>query len=296
MSEQVNKPSVPPKRRRIPRTVRRVKPPPLATDEPTIGNQWGLFPSEERQAELKGRLEKWQLEGDSIHHGPFAYSRLTGADVFWLAAYEAGFSYPFAGKTVLLDPSRGIGYTKLHFQGAERAVGRLMGAIFGRLQLKKAELSGAQLQGALLSRADLQGVSLSGAQLRGADLFEAQLGGAGLGFAQLQGALLSRADLQGADLVGAQLEGADLSEASLQGALLTKNDLRGADLRGARFDVNTQLVEPQLDAMVRVADVVWNGVPLIQVDWGQVPRLGDETYLPSDDKRSFFASVATQDP
>jgi hypothetical protein len=42
------------------------------------------------------------------------------------------------------------------------------------------------------------------------------------------------------------------------------------------FDVNTQLNAPLLDAQIRVADVVWNSVPLTRVNWEQVPSLGDE--------------------
>jgi hypothetical protein len=108
---------------------------------------------------------------------------------------------------------------------------------------------------------------------------QAQFQGASLGGARLQQANLRAAQLQGAALLEAQCERASLRGAHLQGADLSGSDLRGVDLRGAKLDGETLLMKPRLDTQMRVADVFWNGAPLMQLEWEQVPCLGDETQV-----------------
>src|SRR5258707_7969519 len=89
---------------------------------------WGQPISEERQAELRGYLERWEAETDHGERiGPFYGVYLTGADVFWLVEQ--------AGRDE-------IGDMPLH--------------------LERVRLAGAHLEEAYLS-----GVHLEGAQLRG---------------------------------------------------------------------------------------------------------------------------------
>jgi hypothetical protein len=139
-----------------------------------------------------------------------------------------------------------------------------------------ANLCQAELQGAYLRQAQLQGAALVNAQLAGDDLSDAQLQDASLIGAQLQKADLSGAQLQGTKLLETQFQGAKLTRAQLQGAAFMRTDLRGCNLLGARLDVNTELIEPRLDARVQFANVLWNGALLIRPDWEQVPSLGDE--------------------
>jgi uncharacterized protein YjbI with pentapeptide repeats len=94
----------------------------------------------------------------------------------------------------------------------------------------------------------------------------ANLSGATLGFANLSGATPMEANLS-----GATLDGADLSRTTLTDAKLS-----GAELTGARMDATTGLRDARLDTHTRVADVVWNGVPLSRLNWQDVAVLGDE--------------------
>jgi hypothetical protein len=58
------------------------------TPEPRpIGEQWGEAISADRQVQLQGYLDRW--EGEAEHgdrNGPFHEVKLTGAEMFWLAA------------------------------------------------------------------------------------------------------------------------------------------------------------------------------------------------------------------
>jgi len=56
------------------------------TSEPSVGEKWAEFPPVERQAELKRILK--QNQGTPL--APFAKFKLTGADVYWLAAHKFG--------------------------------------------------------------------------------------------------------------------------------------------------------------------------------------------------------------
>jgi hypothetical protein len=142
-----------------------------------------------------------------------------------------------------------------------------------RLNLSGAIMYGADLSGASLELADLSEADLSGANLSGARLDGVDLSGADLRMANLSGARLNSANLSGADLGAAKLSGADLYGA----------DLSGADLRMARMDVATVLTVVILSSTTQLGDVVWNGVPLTQVEWSRAPRLGDEKYIKKHD-------------
>jgi Pentapeptide repeats (8 copies) len=114
------------------------------------------------------------------------------------------------------------------------------------------------------------------ANLSGANLGSAKLSGARLRKAGLSGAHLTSATLSGADLLEATLSGARLAGATLSGAFLVGANLRGADLHAARMNVDTNLADARLDARTRLADVVWNGVPVTRLNWEDVDTLGDE--------------------
>ena len=255
-----------------------IKPAPTAeasfadeTSGPRLGEQWGEFPSLERQAELEQKLQEWDQEDDhGTRPGPFAGFELSGADVFWLAAREIGAGDITAGREKLANPLDN------HPNVVELSHLHLEGASLRWAQLHKAYLIGAQLEKVNLVGAQLEEANLVRAQLKGANLAVAQLERAWLVGAVLEGANLAGAKLEGARLIGAKLEGANLVEAHLAGADLLLCDMHGVDLRQARLDVNTRLMKTRLDDQIQVADVVWNDVPLHQITWEQVPRLGDE--------------------
>jgi uncharacterized protein YjbI with pentapeptide repeats len=86
----------------------------------------------------------------------------------------------------------------------------------------------------------------------------------------------ARPDLSGAHFTLAFLRGAYLGLADLRGADFSTADLRGVDLRRTHMNAETNLYGAQLDARTRLADVVWNGVPVTRFNWEEVDTLGDE--------------------
>lgn len=139
--------------------------------------------------------------------------------------------------------------------------------------------------------ADLRGVNLSHMRLcqvvlRSANIERACFFGANLYRAELQGTKCERADLRQVDLFGADLDRAWLWDADCRGARLARTslcathfrgaDLRGTDLTGAWMDSTTRFRAVKLDSSTRLGQVVWNSVPLIQVDWSQMPQTGEE--------------------
>jgi hypothetical protein len=181
---------------------------------------------------------------DTKQEGPDDREPTPGRQAELEAAHEANVA---AGKA----PYAGVGIGtlgELRWVMQER---KWSGEHFRPDGYEQANLSGASLKGANLSRAVLNSANLSGAVL----------GGVNLG-----GAVLGDANLSGADLSGAALSGAALSGANL----------RGANLTSARMDATTDLRDARLDSHVRLADVVWNGVPLTRLNWQDVAVLGDE--------------------
>jgi uncharacterized protein YjbI with pentapeptide repeats len=162
----------------------------------------------------------------------FIGMRLTGGDVFWLAA-EALAAAP---------PGR---LTHAQAAGELRREDALKPPL-ALLHLEGADLSEAVLRGASLREAHLQGASLSAAFFEGVDLSDANLSGTTMERIHLERSLLVSANLRDATLPGAWLDEADLTladleranlrETGLRGARLVSSNLMGAILRGARLD------------------------------------------------------------
>ena len=142
-------------------------------------------------------------------------------------------------------------------------------------------LEEADLRGANLARLDLCQAVLRRALLDGACLYETNLYRA-----ELQGARCERADLRRVNLFGADLDRAWLWDADCREARLARTslcathfrgaDLRGADLTGAWMDSTTRFRSVTLSSSTRVGQVIWNSVPLVQVEWSQMPATGEE--------------------
>ncbi len=216
-----------------------------------------------RPPSMKIDFSNLHLEGASLCMAPLEgaslwRAHLEGADLTWAHLEGAFLTEAHLEGAVL----QGV-----HLEGASLDRAHLEGAVLERAYLAGASLTEAHLAGAFLNKAHLEGADLSGAHLEEAFLIEAHLAGALFTQAHLTGAYLTEAHLEEACLVGAHLEGTDLSEAHLTSQM---------DLREATFDAKTQLVQARLDGTIQVADVAWNGVPLMRLDWRQVPRLGDE--------------------
>jgi uncharacterized protein YjbI with pentapeptide repeats len=228
--------------------------------EKTRGH-WGEPIGDERRGELLAWL---QGERSDFRSGPFTGKRLSGADVFFLAAHTLVGTRDdcpdlLAAQALLLhgrdDPN----------PDPERyANGEYFNPAFDislwDLDLREAGLRSAHLEGAILTRARLNEANLMDAHLEGAILHDAYLKGASLAFAHLEGADLSDAHLDGALLYRAHLDGdTDLDRASLGPGLL-------ADwLDRLRFRNRNALL----------ADVKWGGADLTTVPWGRLRRLGD---------------------
>jgi Pentapeptide repeats (8 copies) len=115
---------------------------------------------------------------------------------------------------------------------------------------------------------------LAGASLTGAHLERVNLLGAYLERANLTAAYLERANL-----TGAHLAEATMVRANLEGTNLRLAHLDRANLSGAWLDSKTVLNDTTLDSRTRLGDIHWSGVGavnLTQLNWEQVPTLGDE--------------------
>lgn len=168
-------------------------------------NGWGTRPTEQRQAELKETLRKWDAEKDHYgHRGPFDGEPLNGSDVFWLANHVEPTMDATENKRSFYTPSARavpLVLSNLHLEGA----------ILSNVRLEKARLPGVHLEGANLWKAHLQE----------ADLWKAHLQKADLRGARLQGVNFVEAHLQEADLTGTMLD----RESSLDGAYLNQATL-----------------------------------------------------------------------
>lgn len=230
------------------------------------GDGWGDPISVERKGELETLIARWENSADREDQapdrdandpqdpiaspmGPLVGVRLTGADVFWLAA---------------------------RFR-AERSTLRLQGANLSLANLEGADLAGAHLQGAILVAARLQGADLQGSHLERAVLTDAHLEGAFLRSAQARGATFANAHLDGADLTRAGLQDALLAGATLDGAILSDAHLERADCTAATFDKGSRLARAHLDGIV-LDQVVYENTNLAVVAWGDLHRLGDELH------------------
>jgi uncharacterized protein YjbI with pentapeptide repeats len=199
-------------------------------------------PTPARIAELQAAY------ADNIAHGKAPYSRVairTAGELRWILG-ERGWS----------GEQDAPGQPRPHLEEADLRGANLSGMQLCQVVLRNATIEGACLFGANLYRAELQGTKCEKADLREVDLF---------------GADLDRAWLWDADFRRARLARTSLCATHFRGA-----DLRGADLTGAWMDSTTRFRAVKLDAGTRVGQVVWNSVPLIQVDWAQLPATGEE--------------------
>lgn len=254
------------------------------------GDKWGDDIPPERQAELAvlaERQREWvavpeTLRGDSAFKG----LRLTGADVFWLAAQALAKR----------DEERTIVEYTERLRNARDDFSLWLDLGLAGLHLERANLNAAHLEHAPLYKAHLEGTNLFQANLNGALLREAHLEGANLTAAHLENADLTTAHLEGTlFLWDSHLEGADLSMAHLEGANLNLAHLEGAKLNRASLDAATNLTGAVVSdqrgwlattihfllrrrsyGAISLADVRWNGFDLTRVDWSAVRRLGDE--------------------
>lgn len=252
---------------------------------------WGAPVDDHRRRWLLDRALRWR---DAYDHdgriGPFAGVRLSGADVFVLAAWILSPDDPASAERVLYamhagtlgerDPRHNLSLGGLHLEGADLSGAELEGALLNGIQFQHANLQGARLTGASLLLAHLDSADLRGATLDWADLTGAHLKGASLIAVHAEGALLTDASLEGATLAGAHLAAADLRDARLCGANLLHASLAGADLRGTVLDSTTIFEGVQLTDRVHGAatlgDVVWGGVRLRRTLWRALHHLGDE--------------------
>jgi uncharacterized protein YjbI with pentapeptide repeats len=227
----------------------------MSEQQTGTGEKWGDPISEERQAELQGYLDRWEVEIDhGERKGPFDTEPgksgvwLTGADVSWLAEQVANLHVegdildwpPLTLEEATLSDAHLEGATldNAHLKDASLNEAHLEGASLRDAHLEGARLRGAHLEGANLEkahlmRADLGGANLTGAYLEGADLGAVNFTGAHLSKAHLEKTSLLLADLEWADLTYAHLEGAALSAAHLEKATILGAHLEGADLTNA---------------------------------------------------------------
>lgn len=224
---------------------------PAGTTTESTGIAWGDDISPERLVELKEMFERqkiWVAQLDrNVNQSVFKDVKLTGADVFWLAALALNDPDGNLGETAaaLKRPFNSPDLSELHLERANLTEAKLQHAKLHRVQLQRAMMHWAQLQGAYLRGAQLQGAILGGAQVQHAVLEEANLQGAILHGANLQQAFLSGAQLDGADLGVAILVHADLRETLLQQANLSGARLQNANLYGAQLQ-NANLLTSQL--------------------------------------------------
>jgi uncharacterized protein YjbI with pentapeptide repeats len=232
----------------------------------STGIAWGDDISPERLAELKDmfdRQQQWAKQPNrDMEQSVFKDVKLTGADVFWLAA-------------LALAERENSNLNEAVMRLRLPKASRLRLSRLSSLHLEGSTLEDAQLQDAYLVGAQLRGVLLAETWLQGADLERTNLVDAHLLGAYLQGANLFGAQLQRADLVGAWMKNADLANAQLEYALLLGAQLQGANLRNSSFDKNSGLNDIALDG-ASLDQVIFDNTNLTVVPWETVHRLGDE--------------------
>jgi uncharacterized protein YjbI with pentapeptide repeats len=232
-----------------------------------------------RGANLRGEdldnlpLAKVDLDGARLEEAKLSLAYLEGA-IFDKAQLEKA---DLAGAS--LD---GASFMEAQANEASFYRAKLKGSILVDAQLRKVNFGFAQLQDARLDGAQLEGADLSGACLNDGSLLGAQLENANLSHAQLDRTFLFQANLRRASLTYARLWGTKLVEAQLEGTDLGLARLQEADLRGATLDATTRLERTELNAKTCLADVVWNGAALAQIEWDKILMLGDESKLSED--------------
>lgn len=259
-----------------------------------VGKRWGDPISAERQAELKvlaDKQQEWAAQSAG-ERGASSFQNvdLTGADVFWLAAYA--LTSPERDGTQALAFLRDrysdldLDLSVLHMEHAQLADEHLEGAMLDGAHLEEAQLVGTYLSKATLEAAHLEGAALWDGHLEETNLSKAHLEEAVLDNARMEGASLLEAHLEGAYLESAHLEGAVLKRAVLAGkhstgdgaTRATSRTLLPTNLRGAYFSTATELDgatfgSAELGA-VAVVGARWGGVDLSAVEWGQAQHRG----------------------
>lgn len=277
-----------------------------ATGLMTSSGGWGAPINDGRRRELLGRALRWRAEyADSDRPGPFASVKLSGADVFFLAAWTLAPDNPTSAEPLLRcsqagmlgerDPRLVVSLGGLHLEDADLSGANLDDALLNGVQLQRANLQGARLSGANLPLARLDGADLRGATLDGANLTGAYLKGARLITIHAERTLFCDTRLEGASLAGASLAGADLRAAHLQGANLLQASLAGADLRGASLDAATSFegvrLHDRAHGAAALGDLIWDSVRLTRTDWRALRRLGDERFITRHDADTYVAVI-----
>ena len=237
----------------------------LAFPDLNPGIAWGESITKQHADILGTMLQEWEEETEHAgRKGPFDINiidierfrrfgmKLTGADVFWLAARAlAGTNeanaVAEAVERILSASSGHLNY--LDLEGAFLDAAHLEGAFLNGAHLEHAMLSDAYLEGAYLKGANLQSSDLHAVHhLEGAHLDQAHLEAAFLHAAHLANASLDAAHLECASLELTHLEYAILAEAHLEGAILIGAHLEGTSLNEAHLEgaslLNAHLKEP----------------------------------------------------
>lgn len=233
-------------------------------DAPITGDRWGDEIPEERARELEERLAAWDAEADhGDRKGPFDrdgwYGRLTGADVFYLAARA------LIGTTTDQGSIADLATAREALRAAPKNILLRFSLDLSALHLESAYLYQAQLEDATLNKAHLERAELSLAHLEDSYLIEARLERADLSLAHLERAYLD----------GLRLEDADLQFAHLEDATLDEAHLEFADLHGANLNRITRLNDATLTG-VSLDQILLDNTNLAVVKWGGVAPLGDE--------------------
>jgi uncharacterized protein YjbI with pentapeptide repeats len=247
-----------------------------------VGTRWGDPISEERQAELKGYLDRWATETKhGKRGGPFQGKRLTGAEVFWLAASALAGTNDKSDIALAVQQLSGWGeplLDGLHLEGAWLAGAhlehaKLNGSHLEDVDLWNAHLEYARLDNAHLQQANLWGThlehaALNGAHLEGAELPDAYLSHATLNDAHFVGAVFNGEARPSTEIIyqnwrrpaarGAHMEHAYLADANFSGADLRGVHLQHAFLYGAKL-CNARLDEAHLEECILVeANMEWS--------------------------------------
>jgi uncharacterized protein YjbI with pentapeptide repeats len=225
-------------------------------------------PTPERKAELRAAYEANVEAGNAPYSSVYIQTR---GEVQWIVSERGWRTRNVENRQQYIDFSR-ASFIDANLSGADLRGAYLSDAIIGAANLADIDLGGAALNDAIIGAANLTSADLRGANLSGAIIRAPNLSGADLGGANLSGAFIRAANLGGANLRGANLSGAYIRRASLSGVNLTQARMDAATLLGVPFEPDSV----QLDSTVRLLDVAWNGTILANIQWEQVPLLGDE--------------------
>lgn len=221
------------------------------------GQGWRTEPEIEsaRQRELNACLEKCAdlKEEEIIKEGkyPFKGIELSRSDIEWLLeTYENGHG-PVKWSDLSQREREGLDLRGANLQGVNLRglpLARMRGGLTPE-EWREHKIGPEERD---IAAIHLEKAHLEGAHLEGAKLGRAYLGGANLFNAHLQQAILHGTHLEGTNFYGAHLE--------------------GTDLRRVFFDTTTVLERAALssaESSVKVADVRWNSVNLVVVEWKQ---------------------------